>query len=174
MVVNMKIDLKYLKNNFDLKKFLNKIYKNKTDWDNTKVIFDILMECCSNQTISAEELSDKIYEDDKLFDKIEDGFLTGKIFEVISDNFRLLKSFYISEPKTSENKYIYDQKHHAFSHHIINSKVDGKVYVIVHQFWDYTNDGYYCRERFSLQKDAIKFVKNEHKLLKKNFMHYCP
>ena len=101
----MKIDFKYLKNNFDIKKFLNKIYKNKTDWDNTKIIFDILMECCSNQTFSAEELADKIYEDDKLFNKIEDGFLTGKLFEMISDNFRLLKSFYISEPKTAENKY---------------------------------------------------------------------
>ena len=70
MVVNMKIDLKYLKNNFDLKKFLNKIYKNKTDWENTKVIFNILMECCSNQTLSAEELSDKIYENEKLLYKI--------------------------------------------------------------------------------------------------------
>ena len=169
----MKIDFKYLKNNFDLKKFLNKIYKNKTDWENTKVIFNILMECCSNQTLSAEELSDKIYENEKLLYKIEDSFINGKLFEMVSDNFKLLKSFYISEPKTAENKYIYNEKHHAFSHHIINSKVDGKVYVIVYQFWDYTNDGIYCRERFSLQKDAIKFVKNEQKLLKKNFMHYC-
>ena len=167
-----KLNLDYLRKNLDLIKLLNLFNKNKTKFANEKIILDYLLESCSSNDVSKNDLEEAIWNDDKFLDKIETSFIDGKFLPMISDNFQFIKNFYIAEPKTKENKYVYDEKHHAFDHQIIYSKIDKKYYIMVYQYWDYTNDGYYCRESFSKKSDAIKLIEKEQKILKKDFLHF--
>ena len=166
-----KIDLKYLKKKFNLEKFLSLLNKNKKNFDNHLTIYYDVLNACSDKVFDYDKLFDEL-NGSPLEEKLEDSFLTGKFLPMISENFILTKTYYIAEPKTDENESIYDEKHTSFIHQILNSKQDSSVYVLVYQGFDYTNDGYYCREKFKLRKDAEKFIKKEHILLKKDFNHY--
>ena len=163
-----KIDIKYLRKKFNLKKFISLLNKNKKDY---REIFDNYLAACSDKEIDRNRLFDEL-NGTPLYLKFEDSFLTGRFLPMISDNFILIKTYYIAEPKTDENKYIYDEKHLSFDHQILKSKVDGCIYVLIYHGYDYTNDFYYFRKKFKLQKDAEQFIKKEHKLLKKNIYHY--
>ena len=166
------INFNYLKKKLDLNLFLKLIYKNRSSFGNDMSIFYDLILACATKEITNEMLSNAIYDDEKLYNSLSDGFIDGSFFKKISDNFKRVHWTNITEAKTKENKWTYDEKHHSFSFYVIKSKIDKRFYVIVYQMWDYTNDGFYCRKKFKSKKEAVSFIKSEIQILKKDFNHY--
>ena len=168
-----KIDLRYLRENLNLKKFLKLIYKNKSRSGNDRSIFYDFTKACSNKINTEQMLSDAILDNEKFYYSLEGEFIGGDFFELISDNFKIVYNKGVAEPKTKENKYIYEMKHSSYDFTVVYSKVDKFFYIITYQSWDYTNDGFYCREKFKTKNESIKYIKSEIKVIKKeNFARW--
>ena len=137
----MRIDLKYLKNNLDLKKFIKAL--NKThNWGNDKDLYYIFLESCSTSEISGDALSD--YISTKLYNIFDDSFFSGRFLPLISKNFKLIKTNFVSDTFDE-----YEEKREHWIHQVVSSKINKIFYVIVYQGYDYTNDGYYVHKKFT-------------------------
>ena len=90
--------------------------------------------------------------DEKFYESFESKFIGGDFFQLISDNFKIVYNKGVAELKTKENKYIYEEKHNSYDFTVVYSKVDKFFYIITYQSWDYTNDGFYCREKFKTKR----------------------
>jgi len=152
-----KIDLKYLKKNLNLKKFISFLDNNTKDWGNDEAIYYDFLTACETDEISENELFNELNNWGKLNEKLYDGFFTGKFLPLISDNFKLEDISEVIGPKLTE------VKQHHYIHQIISSKINKSFYVLVYQGFDLTNDGYYCRKKFSNIKKAKNFIKEEQK-----------
>ena len=161
----MKVDLKYLKKNLDLKKFVK--FLNKTlEWGNDRDIYYLFLEACSTKKISYDDLFDAINDNNlKLYEKFEDQFISGMFLPTISDNFKLEKiTDIIGRKKSITNRHsplgaTLDPEEDAFwIFQIISSKINKTYYVAVYQGYDYHNDGYYINKKFKDKKFALKYV----------------
>jgi len=156
-----KINLEYLKKNLNLKRFIKILDKQKQSWGNDRVIYYDFLKSCSDKKNDYNVLFNEInWHNQKLYRKFEDYFITGQFLPFISENFKLEKVFEIIGPKLT------DIKQESYTHQIVSSKINKCFYVLVYQGFDYSNDGYYCREKFKDKKSALNFIKKEQKILK--------
>ena len=151
----MRIDLKYLKNNLDLKKFIKAL--NKThNWGNDKDLYYIFLESCGTSEIAGDALSD--YISTKLYNIFDDSFFSGRFLPLISKNFKLIKTNFVSDTFDE-----YEEKREHWIHQVVSSKINKIFYVIVYQGYDYTNDGYYVHKKFTEKEKALDYIKNRKK-----------
>jgi len=151
----MRIDLKYLKNNLDLTKFIKAL--NKThNWGNDRDLYYIFLESCGTSEIAGDALSD--YISTKLYNIFDDSFFSGRFLPLISKNFKLIKTNFVSDTFDE-----YEEKREHWIHQVVSSKINKIFYVIVYQGYDYTNDGYYVHKKFTEKEKALDYIKNRKK-----------
>ena len=154
-----KIDLKYLRENLDLKKLIKYLEKDTGDEGGFSIFYNILG-ACSNKINSEDGLFDEIYEhNEKLKKKLEEGLFLGTLLPLISDNFKLEKAITINGPVLSE------YKQHSYTHQIISSKINKTYYVLVYKGFDSTNNSHYSDKKFKDKKVALNYIKKEQKKL---------
>ena len=147
-----KIDLKYLKKNLNLKIFIKLL--NKThNWGNDPDIYYNFLKSCKTSEINDEQLFDEI--NGKLYEKFEDQFVSGEFLPTISDNFKLIKSNFVSDIFDE-----HEEKSEYWIHQVISSKINKIYYIVIYQGYDTTNDGYYVHKKFKDKKKALNYIKD--------------
>ena len=158
-----KIDINYLKKNFNLKKFLKTLNKTSKDSEYLEIYKDFL-NSCSTKKISGRQLYNAIeYYGDykKLFMFLHSKFLSGKFFPFISNNFKVLKLSKVYGPPLA------DLRRSSYHYQLISSKIDKKYYIAVYKGYNFTDDGYYITKIVKDKKLAVNFIKQEIKERKK-------
>ena len=131
----MKIDLKYLKKNLDLNKFINSLDKVVSSIDGDDIVYKLLESYKSFIDKNGDEI--EIYEEAKkvrnkkqesLFSDLFKLSQQGKLLPMISKNFALIKKMHLD--LTSLDFFLY----------CIHSKVNNTYYMKVCRH-DYYNDG---------------------------------
>ena len=162
-IANENIDLKYLQNHLNLKKFISYLNKNFRDWGNENDIFYNLLEACSTKINNSDVLFHEILENKKMYKKFDDEFSSGKFLPMISDNFKLIKINFVEDIFDK-----YEEKRQYLVHQVISSKINKMYYVLIYQGYDYTNDGYYSHKKFKDKKQALDYIKSrKNKIWKK-------
>jgi len=149
-----KIDIKYLKKNFDLKKFLKFISKPCGIEENFEIYYDFI-KACETKEMKSDQLFD-ILENQKedIMYSFADKFVNGKFFPFISNNFKVLELCKITEATDidpSLKEYYYVQ--------LISSKMDKKYYIAsYHGKYTTINDSYNIIKWFKIKQKAYDFL----------------
>ena len=169
--INNNLDFEDLIENLNLKKFIKFLdkqckYKFKISplpWMHKKFpdIFHDLVSSSVSKNMSYEKLLNGIYKNEGDF--IHAAIENGTLLKHTDSNFKLEKSIYISfDDRDSAIGEYYDYQ-------IISSKINKSYYILVY----HTSPGvphediYFCKKKLKDRSLAIKFVKEEHKKLKK-------
>mgnify|MGYP001170344961 FL=1 len=150
----MKIDLSYLKKNLNLKKFI-KLLNTTLNWGNDPDLYYKFLESCETTEMNYDKLFEEINgNNQKLYEKFENQFHSGKFLPTISNNFKLIKTNHVSDVFDE-----YEEKREYWIHQVISSKINKIYYVVIYQGYDYTNDGYYVHRKFNDKKKALDYIK---------------
>lgn len=156
--------------NLDLQKFIKFLDKqckykftiSPLPWMHKKFpdIFHDLVSSSVSKNMSYEKLLNGIYKNEGDF--IHLAIQNGTLLQYASNNFKLEKSIYISfDDRDSAKGENYDYQ-------IISSKINKSYYILVYYNSDATTDDVcFCKKKFKDKSLTIKFVKEEHKKLKK-------
>jgi len=151
----MEVDLQYLKKNLDLKKFIKAL--NKThNWGNDRNLYYIFLKSCGTNKTTGDTLNNYISEG--LYNSFEDSFYSGRFLPLISKNFKLIKTNFVSD-----TFYKNKEKREYWIHQVVSSKINKIFYIIIYQGYDYTNDGYYVHKKFTKKEKALDYIKNRKK-----------
>jgi len=149
-----KIDITYLKKNFDLKKFLKLIGKPSGIEENFEIYHDFI-NSCETKEIRSHQLWDILDNQEKsIMWSLANKFTDGKFFPFISKNFKILDVTYISdvdELDPSLREY--------YSVQLISSKINEKYYIAsYHGMHSTINDSYNIIKSFKNKQKAYDFM----------------
>ena len=142
----MKEDLKFIKKNLDLEKFL-KLLDNTIQDTNERDIYNKLIDCCKTKTLEKDKISFFL---GGRIPKLDKSMYEGNFFELVSENFKVLKSI-------SKKSAIYEDR---YLYQLIKSKINKTFYITVYHKYDNTNDGYFVTYKSENQKDALIKLKD--------------
>ena len=149
-----KIDIKYLKKNFNLKKFLKFISKPCGIEENFEIYYDFI-KACETKEIKSDQLFD-ILENQKesLMWSLANKFTDGKFFTFLSKNFKVLDVCYIKEAGDFDPSL-----REFYSVQLISSKMDKKYYIAsYHGKYSTINDSYNIIKWFKIKQKAYDFL----------------
>ena len=149
-----KIDIAYLKKNFDLKKFLKFISKPSGIEENFEIYYDFI-KACETKEIKSDQLFDILENQKKdIMYSFADKFANGKFFPFISNNFKVLELCKITEAGDTDpslKEYYYVQ--------LISSKINKKYYIAsYHGKYTTINDSYNIIKWFKIKQKAYDFL----------------
>ena len=147
-----KIDIKYLKKNFNLKKFLKFISKPCGIEENFEIYHDFISACATKE-IKSDQLHD-ILENQKesIMWSLANKFTDGKFFTFLSKNFKVLDVCYIKEAGDPSSGEFYSVQ-------LISSKMDKKYYIAsYHGKYNTINDSYNIIKWFKIKQKAYDFL----------------
>ena len=149
-----KIDISYLKKNFNLKKFL-KFLSKPCGIEESFEIYHCFIDACSTKELKSDELWNILDNQDKsIMWSLADKFMNGKFFPFLSKNFKVLDVCYIKEagdfdPSLKE----------FYSVQLISSKMDKKYYIAsYHGTYTTINDSYNIIKWFKIKQKAYDFL----------------
>ena len=147
------IDIKYLKKNFNLKKFLKFISKPCGIEENFEIYYDFI-KACETKEIKSDQLFD-ILENQKesIMWSLANKFRDGKFFTFLSKNFKVLDVWYIKEAGNFDPSL-----REFYSVQLISSKMDKKYYIAsYHSKHTVINDSYNIIKSFKNKQKACDF-----------------
>ena len=148
------IDIKYLKKNFDLKKFLKFISKPSGIEENFEIYYDFI-KACETKEIKSDQLFDILENQKKdIMYSFVDKFANGKFFTFLSKNFKVLDVWYIKEAGNFDPSL-----REFYSVQLISSKMDKKYYIAsYHSKHTVINDSYNIIKWFKIKQKAYDFL----------------
>ena len=149
-----KINIAYLKKNFDLKKFLKFIGKPSGIEENFE-IYHCFIDACATNEIKSDKLWNILDSQKKsIMWSLASKFMDGKFFPFISKNFKVLELCKITEAGDTDpslKEYYYVQ--------LISSKMDKKYYIAsYHGKYTSINDSYNIIKSFKNKQKAYDFL----------------
>ena len=149
-----KIDISYLKKNFNLKKFLKFIGKPSGIEENFEIYHDFI-DACATKEIKSDQLWNILDNQKKsIMWSLAPKFMDGKFFPFISNNFKVLELCKIIEAgdiDLSLKEYYYVQ--------LISSKINKKYYIAsYHGKYTTINDSYNIIKSFKNKQKAYDFL----------------
>tara|TARA_Y100000768_G_scaffold53187_1_gene34982 strand:+ start:49 stop:552 length:504 start_codon:yes stop_codon:yes gene_type:complete len=149
-----KINISYLKKNFNLKKFLKFIGKPSGIEENFEIYHDFI-DACATREIKSDQLWNILDNQKKdIMWSLSDKFTDGKFFPFISKNFKVLDVLYVKElgeidPSLKE----------FYSVQLISSKMDKRYYVAsYHGKYTTIDDSYNIIKIFKNKQKAYDFL----------------
>ena len=149
-----KINISYLKKNFNLKKFLKFIGKPSGIEENFEIYHDFI-DACATKEIKSDQLCNILDNQKKsIMWSLAPKFMDGKFFTFISKNFKVLELCKITEAgdiDPSLKEYYYVQ--------LISSKMDNKYYIAsYHGKYTTIDDSYNIIKSFKNKQKAYDFL----------------
>ena len=149
-----KINITYLKKNFDLKKFLKFIDKPSGIEENFEIYNDFI-DACATKKIKSDQLWNIYYDQIHLIRSSLIGkFMTGEFFPFISKNFKVLEYFKITEAGVNTDPSLAE----FYYAQLISSKMNKKYYIAsYHGKYTTINDSYNIIKNFKNKQKACDF-----------------
>ena len=150
-----KINITYLKKNFDLKKFLKFIDKPSGIEENFEIYNDFI-DACATKKIKSDQLWNIYYDQIHLIRSSLIGkFMTGDFFPFISKNFKVLEYCKITEAGVNTDPSLAE----FYYAQLISSKMNKKYYIAsYHGKYTTINDSYNIIKSFKNKQKAYDFL----------------